>query len=81
MSQLVRILSGPTYQADMLKEELDRRGIPSVVRSAPPLSAYPSAYSGSMYAEVLVDEAVLAVNREDIEECLLLVGEGAEGES
>ncbi|MGQ9524879.1 MAG: hypothetical protein ACUVTZ_08575 [Armatimonadota bacterium] len=75
MSQLVAVLSGPTYQADMLKDELDRRGIPAVVRSAPPLSAYPSAYSGSTYAEVLVDERVLTANREDIEECLALVGE------
>lgn len=78
MSQLVRILSGPTYQADMLRDELDRLGIPSVVRSAPPLSAYPSAYSGSMFAEVLVDEAVLAVRREEIEECLSLVGQACD---
>lgn len=74
MAQLVRILLGPTYQADMLNAELERRGIPAVVRPAPLLAAHLGAWSGAMYSEVLVDEEVLELRRAELDECLSFVG-------
>jgi|GEM_PF-2199762 hypothetical protein len=74
MARLVRILLGPTYQADMLNAELERCGIPAIVRPAPLLAAHLGAWSGAMYSEVLVDEEVLELRRAELDECLSLVG-------
>jgi hypothetical protein len=74
MPQLVKILFGPTYQADMLKDALAQRDIIAVVQPASGITAYGSLASGANYSNVLVSEDVLRECEADVMECLELVG-------
>lgn len=69
----VPIYEGPTPFADMLRESLAERGIPSIVRAVGPFLGIIGDAARTPFSMVLVRARELEDRRDDVEECLSLV--------
>ena len=69
----VNIYDGPSPFADMLRDELQARGVQCVVHGAGPFLGIVGDAARTPYSVVRIPEAELDQRREQIEECLAMV--------
>jgi hypothetical protein len=77
--ELVRIFEGPTVFAQMLRDELEQRGIAVVVRAAAVYSGIMAEQVLTPFSQVLISDDDFARRREQVDECLALVSPVEEG--
>jgi len=79
--ELVDLFSGPRYEADMLREALDREGIPSDLEPAGPVATVFSEGAVGAVFHVLVSRKEYESRRDAIDRCLALFSTTAEDDS
>ena len=72
-SDPVPIYDGPTPFADLLREELAERGIPSIVRAVGPFLGIIGDAARTPFSLVLVPGQAWESRRDEVEECVALV--------
>lgn len=71
--ELVPIYEGPTPFADMLREALAEREIPSILQAVGPFLGIIGEAARTPFSMVLVRAGELEARRDEVEECVALV--------
>jgi hypothetical protein len=69
----IPLYDGPTVLADMLREELRERGIPSIIQATGPFLGIIGDAARSPFSLLLIPEIEMERRREQVAECVSLV--------